>query len=603
MLRGGDHNTYKVLFLGIANNSEEGRRSFFKGISQRFNISPEKIDYLINKTPIVIKRGLSLAQAKALVNEFEFIGGKAQFIMEEERPSLELEFEAGKTPLLQVDFMTASSKGENIEVIGRVKNISSHPLESVKVVAQFFDFRDQLIIYEESPIAFSFLHPDQCSPFKVIREGNTGVRRISIAFKGEDGVMIKARINRAFPQKAVLSGGGNRSNATNGTILESGFPNAKGINSLLEEVFSKISKDEFTQVDVEEVLKRLSPAKWALLERKYDGVDGGSVRQYLTSILSWYAQERGRSIQYTGTFVKSPPGWEVPKIAVYKKIGSSFPQPPRVPLTEFDGQSPLRNFACPKISQKSSSSIARALIKGYNEEKIPHDVRNFSHLGFNAKSLVSDEDTLLRFLTLVLFDRWPFRPWEMVWDEENGSINTILRSQGLFHAGEIRRATLDEIESKLRKCVLKGELWLHTDGGKTRFARTLKELSLHVGGIASSMSLASKESDIMLLQQNIMNIHGFGALISARCIAIAMRELGTGRTSPEMFESIAHYLREEWRTSDWGERLEFPLLGGRPNLFNAIIDHLSDDPLAFDYLYLLGADYCQDGNCEHCSLS
>ena len=603
MLRGGDHNTYKVLFLGIANNSEEGRRSFFKGISQRFNISPEKIDYLISKTPIVLKRGLSLAKAKALVNEFEFMGGKAQFIIEEERPSLELEFEAGKTPLLQLDFMTASSKEESIEVIGRVKNISSHPLEGVKVVAQFFNFRDQLIIYEESPIAFSFLHPDQCSPFKVIREGNTGVRRISIAFKGDNGVMIKARINRASPQKAVLSAGGNRSNATNGTILESGFPDSKGINSLLEEVFSKISKDEFTQVDVEEVLKRLSPAKWALLDKKYDGVDGGSVRQYLTSILSWFAQKRGSSIQYTGTFVKSPPGWEVPKITVYKKIGSSFPQPPRVPLSEFDGQSPLRNFACPKISQKSSSSIARALIKGYNEEKIPHDVRNFSHLGFNAKSLVSDEDTLLRFLSLVLFDRWPFRPWEMVWDEENGSINTLLRSQGLFHAGEIRRATLDEIESKLRKCVLKGELWLHTDGGKTRFARTLKELSLHVGRIASSMSLASKESDIMLLQQNIMNIHGFGALISARCIAIAMRELGTGRTSPEMFEPIAHYLREEWRTSDWGERLEFPLLGGRPNLFNAIIDHLSDDPLAFDYLYLLGADYCQDGNCEHCSLS
>jgi hypothetical protein len=603
VLRGGDHNTYKVLFLGIANNSEEGRRSFFKGISQRFNISPEKIDYLISKTPIVLKRGLSLAKAKALVNEFEFMGGKAQFIIEEERPSLELEFEAGKTPLLQLDFMTASSKEESIEVIGRVKNISSHPLEGVKVVAQFFNFRDQLIIYEESPIAFSFLHPDQCSPFKVIREGNTGVRRISIAFKGDNGVMIKARINRASPQKAVLSAGGNRSNATNGTILESGFPDSKGINSLLEEVFSKISKDEFTQVDVEEVLKRLSPAKWALLDKKYDGVDGGSVRQYLTSILSWFAQKRGSSIQYTGTFVKSPPGWEVPKITVYKKIGSSFPQPPRVPLSEFDGQSPLRNFACPKISQKSSSSIARALIKGYNEEKIPHDVRNFSHLGFNAKSLVSDEDTLLRFLSLVLFDRWPFRPWEMVWDEENGSINTLLRSQGLFHAGEIRRVTLDEIESKLRKCVLKGELWLHTDGGKTRFARTLKELSLHVGRIASSMSLASKESDIMLLQQNIMNIHGFGALISARCIAIAMRELGTGRTSPEMFEPIAHYLREEWRTSDWGERLEFPLLGGRPNLFNAIIDHLSDDPLAFDYLYLLGADYCQDGNCEHCSLS
>jgi len=228
---------------------------------------------------------------------------------------------------------------------------------------------------------------------------------------------------------------------------------------------------------------------------------------------------------------------------------------------------------------------------------------NFSHLGFNAKSLVSEEDILLRFLCLVLFDRWPFRPWEIVWDEEGGSVNSLLRNQGLFHAGEIRRASLDEIESKLRKCVLKGGLWLHTNGGKTRFARTLKELSLHVGGLASSMRSASSESDIMVLHQDVMSIHGFGAPISARCIAYAMRELGAGRTSPAKFEPIARYLREEWRASDWGERLELPLLGGRPHLFDETIDHLSDDPLAFDYLYLLGADYCQDGNCEHCSLS
>ena len=598
-----DQNIYKVLFLGIVDNSAQGRRNCLGEISKRFRISPEKADFLIRKTPVLLKKGLSLTKAKALVNELESLGGRAQFITEEEKPLLELELEAGKTPLLQLESLASSSKGGRVEVIGRVKNISSHPLMGVKVVAQFFDSRDQFIIYEESPMVFSFLHPDQISPFKVIGEGNTRIRRISIAFKGEDGVMIKVRINKASPQKVVPSGRSNRLKATNEAILEQRAPSSKGIYSFLDEVFSRISKDEFTQADVEEVLRGIFSAKWALLERKYEGVNGGSARQYLAGILSWYAQQQGSSIQYTGTFVEGPPGWGVPKMAVYKKIVSSSPPSQRVPLTEFDGQSPLRNFACPKIGKKSSLSIARTLIKGYNEEKIPHDLRNFNHLGFNAKSLVSEEDTLFRFLSLVLFDRWPFRPWEMVWDEEGGSINALLRNQGLFHAGEIRRASLDEIESRLRKCVLKGGLWLHTDGGKTRFARTLKELSLHVGGIASSMRLASNESDIMLLHQNIMNIHGFGALISARCIACAMRELGAGGTSPEMFEPIARCLRQEWRTSDWGERLEFPLLGGRPHLFDEIIDHLSDDPLAFDYLYLLGADYCQDGNCEHCSLS
>jgi len=596
----GNQDTYKVLFFGIANNSAEGRREFLRDISKRFHITPEKADYLISKTPILLKRGLSLAKADALVREFESLGGRAQCITEKETPLLDLEFESDKTPFLQLESLTSSSRGGRIEVIGRVKNISSSPLKGVKVVVQFFDFRNQFIIYEESPIAFSFLDSDQCSPFKVIREGNIGIRRISIAFKGENGAMVAVRTNNGFPQKVAFSGGNNRPKATNKAILERKVLSSKRIYSLFDEVLSKISKDDFTQADVEEVLREIFPEMWALLERKYEGV---SARQYLARILSWYAQGQGSSIQYTGTFVEGPPGWRVPKMAVYKKVGSGFPPSPRVPLTEFDGQSPLRNFSCPKIGQKSPSSIARALIKGYNEEKIPHDLRNFNHLGFNAKSLVSEEDALLRFFCLVLFDRWPFRPWEIVWDEEGGSINSLLRNQGLFHTGEIRRACLDEIESKLRKCVLKGGLWLHTNGGKTQFARALKELSLHVGAIASSMRSASNESDVMLLHQDIMNIHGFRALISARCIAYAMRELGAGRISPEKFEPIARYLREEWRTSDWGERLELPLLGGRPHLFDEIIDHLSDDPLAFDYLYLLGADYCQDGNCEHCSLS
>jgi hypothetical protein len=598
-----DQITYKVLFLGIANNSAQGRKDFLRDISKRFHISPEKANYLISKTPVLLKRGLSRATADALVKEFKSLGGRAQFITEEASPLLELEFEADKTTFLQLESLTSSSEGGTIEVVGRVKNISSHPLKGVKVVAQFFDFHDQFVIYEESPIAFSSLHTDQCSPFKVKGKGNTGVRRISIAFTGEDGAIIPARINKASPQKVAPSGRNNRPKTTNKAIVEPSDHCSKDIYSLLDEVFARIPKDEFTQADVEEVLRGGFSEKWTLLERKYEGVDGESTRQYLAGILSCCAREQGSPIQYTGTFVQGPPGWEVPKMAVYTKVGSSSPPSPRVHLAQFDDQSPLRNFSCPKISQKSPSSIARALIKGYNEEKIPHDLRNFNHLGFNVKSLVSEEDVLLKFLSLVLFDRWPFRPWEIVWDEEGGSINSLLRNQGLFRAGEIRRTCLDEIESKLRKCVLKGGLWLHTNGGKIQFARTLKELSLHVGAIASSMKSASSESDIMRLHQDIMNIHGFGPLISARCIAYAMRELGAGRASPAEFEPIARYLREEWRASDWGERLELPLLGGRPHLFDEIIDHLSEDPLAFDYLCLLGADYCQDGNCEHCSLS
>jgi len=601
--QGRDQNTYKVLLMGLTNDSAEGREMFLGGISERFHISREKVQFLLNKTPILLKRGLSSRTAEALVDEFQSLGGKARCMRDDEGPLLELEFAAEENPLLQLETLTSSFHGDGIEVIGRVRNISSHPMRGVKVIAQFFDPSNHFISYGESSLAFSTLQPGQLSPFRVMRGDNAGVGRISIAFKGEDGAMIDVRNTRASPQKVTLPVDGDRPEAPSDSAVNRRLPSPKAVNSLLDELVSQISKDEFTQVDVEEVLKRALPEQWALLEMKYEGLGGRSARQHLGGILSWYARGQGSSIQSTGTFVKSPPGWEFPQMAVYTRRGADVAPSSPVERCEFDGQSPLRNFSCPKVSQKSSSSIAKAIIKGYNEEKIPHDLRNFNHLGFSAKSLVSEENTLVRFLSLVLFDRWPFRPWEIVWDEEGGSINSLLRGQGLFHAGKMRKASLDEIESKLRKCVLRGGLRIHTNGGGTRFARTLKELSLHVGEIASSMRSASKESDIVLLHQNITNIHGFNALISARCIACAMRELGAGRTSPEMFEPIAGYLREEWRASDWGERLEFPLLGGRPHLFDEIIDHLSDDPLAFDYLYLLGADYCQDGNCEHCALS
>ena len=148
-----------------------------------------------------------------------------------------------------------------MEVTGRVRNISSHPLRGVRVVAQFFDARNQFITYEESPIAFSFLNPDQFSPFKVMREGNSGVGRISVAFKGEDGTIIEAQIDRPFEQKAAPPAGNHQPKATAGETLKRTGNSSNAIESFLDKVFSKISKDTFTQADVEEVLREMFSPK------------------------------------------------------------------------------------------------------------------------------------------------------------------------------------------------------------------------------------------------------------------------------------------------------------------------------------------------------
>ncbi len=597
MIPEGDQYTYQVLFLGVVDNSQEGKRAFFREISKRFHIPPEKVDHLTMKTPLLLKSGLSLTKAEALVREFESFGGKTR-LLKEERPLLELECNEDETPFLLVRSITSSFQEGRTEVIGRVMNISSRPLKGVKVVAQFFDSHDQFVLYEESPIAFTILKPNQYSPFRVIGKGKPATWRISVAFKGEDGAMITAGMDRASRQAAGRSGEGRSPKAAGSALEERNIPVSQALYSLLDEVFSKIPRDQFTMGDIESAMKDTFPEQWALLERKCRELGGLSTSQYLSRMVSRYVRDRRDSIETTRDSLES--GLEAETIQ--RKGESNSPPPSGDIVRQFDGQTPLRNFGCPKLNQKSSSIIARALIKGYNEEKIPHDLRNFNHFGFNAKSLATEEDVLLRFLSLILFDRWPFRPWEMVWDEEGGSIHSLLRNQGLFDAGKTRRAPLDEIESKLRRCVTKGGRRLHTDGGKTRFARTLKELALHVDGIASSMKSACTESHLVLLHQDLMNIHGFSGPIAARCIAYALRELGTGKTSPGMFEPIARFLKEDWRASDWGARLEFPILGGRSNLFDEVTDQLSDDPLAFDYLSLIRADYCQDGNCEHCFL-
>jgi hypothetical protein len=122
----GDKNTYKVLFFGLANDSAQGKKDFLRHISRRFHISPEKAEYLISETPILLKRGLSLAKADALVKEFESLGGRAQFITEEETPLLELEFEADRTPFLQLESLTSSSR-EGCCSIFRLPRPIHHP--------------------------------------------------------------------------------------------------------------------------------------------------------------------------------------------------------------------------------------------------------------------------------------------------------------------------------------------------------------------------------------------------------------------------------------------------------------------------------------------
>jgi hypothetical protein len=76
--------SHKVIFLGLSviGPEEEGR--LLKGLQKRFNLTPERAESLLQRVPVVVKKGLSKDDAERFVKAFEEIGGKAKVEEEEE---------------------------------------------------------------------------------------------------------------------------------------------------------------------------------------------------------------------------------------------------------------------------------------------------------------------------------------------------------------------------------------------------------------------------------------------------------------------------------------------------------------------------------------
>jgi hypothetical protein len=70
--------SHKVIFLGLSviGPEEEGR--LLKGLQKRFNLTPERAESLLQRVPVVVKKGLSKDEAERFVKAFEEIGGKVK---------------------------------------------------------------------------------------------------------------------------------------------------------------------------------------------------------------------------------------------------------------------------------------------------------------------------------------------------------------------------------------------------------------------------------------------------------------------------------------------------------------------------------------------
>ncbi|MGQ9646087.1 MAG: YIP1 family protein [Thermodesulfobacteriota bacterium] len=75
---------YKVIFMGLAVAGPEEETRLLKGLQKKFNLTPERAERLLQKVPVVVKKGISKEEMEKYVKAFEEIGGRIRVEEEEE---------------------------------------------------------------------------------------------------------------------------------------------------------------------------------------------------------------------------------------------------------------------------------------------------------------------------------------------------------------------------------------------------------------------------------------------------------------------------------------------------------------------------------------
>jgi hypothetical protein len=184
---------YRVLLTGIADDSEEGRDSFCKDVSEKYGISFSLLRTIITRCPIILKKNLLFKQAEALAKILSSHGALVSVEKRVGSSGILLEFQEIAPPQLALETTHfGRTEGGAWSVVGKVRNISGRSLEDIWLVAQFFDDLDDILTFEEVPIPFNPFPSNASSPFKVVVGGGLSVQKISIAFKNASGSLLGA---------------------------------------------------------------------------------------------------------------------------------------------------------------------------------------------------------------------------------------------------------------------------------------------------------------------------------------------------------------------------------------------------------------------------
>lgn len=184
---------YRVLLIGIGDNTEEEKGSFCRNLSKSYSIPFPFLRKIVDGSPIILKKNTSLKKADALAKTLRSFGASVSVEERRNLPPLSLEFQE-LTPhqlALESSSLRKTQRGA-WSVTGRAKNISDQTLNDTWVLVQLFEDLDEFIAFEETPLAINSLPPGEASPFKLIFEGDLFIKRVSIAFKNASGQPIPA---------------------------------------------------------------------------------------------------------------------------------------------------------------------------------------------------------------------------------------------------------------------------------------------------------------------------------------------------------------------------------------------------------------------------
>jgi hypothetical protein len=96
---------YKVVFLGLTVAGPEEEARLLGGLQKKFNLTPERAERLLQKVPVVVKKGISKEEMEKYVKAFQEIGGRTRVEEEEEviteMPEISSQPEPGKKPYME----------------------------------------------------------------------------------------------------------------------------------------------------------------------------------------------------------------------------------------------------------------------------------------------------------------------------------------------------------------------------------------------------------------------------------------------------------------------------------------------------------------------